>query len=162
MQKYFSKIDRQNIAMPIGEAFKRKINKIYKDKKIGLEHLKGRAEIEPDLDGFWGFDRHSMNSQCCKMGIPSIQLEIPPDFRKNMADSDKMIEEWAQAIIEIYHEVVVPTWVNKTTSLTMNPRLAKLYTDQNLNNNEIEMLSKEHQKVDRWATSDFKMSKHVF
>ena len=62
MQKYFNKADRQTIVEPLGNAFRKKINKIYKDKKIGLEHLKGRAEIEPDLDGFWGFDRHSMNS----------------------------------------------------------------------------------------------------
>ena len=115
MQNYMTKKDQVNIVHPLSMAFKKKINRIYKDKKIGLDHLKGRAEIDPDLDGFWGYDRHSMNSQCSKMGIPSLQLEIPPDFRKNLADSDKMIELWATAIIEMYNEVIVPTWALKTT-----------------------------------------------
>ena len=62
----------------------------------------------------------------------------------------------------MYEEVVVPNWENKSTCLTVNPKLASLYEDQNLNNQEIEQLSRELQKVDRWAMSDFKMSKHVF
>jgi hypothetical protein len=99
MNNYFTKADRENVVEPLGKSFKKKINKIYKDKKVGLDHLKGRAEIDPDLDGFWGYNRHSMNSQCSKAGIPSLQLEIPPDFRKNLADSDKMIDAWATAII---------------------------------------------------------------
>ena len=54
-----------------------------------------------------------MSSQNCKLGIPSIQLELPPQIRHHLANCPDMIRKWAKLIVEIYNEIIVPNWENR-------------------------------------------------
>ena len=47
---------------PLYTAFRKKINKVYKGLRIGGDGLKGRVEIDPDLQGWFAYDIHSMSS----------------------------------------------------------------------------------------------------
>ena len=49
MQMYFKKEDQELIVEPISKAFKKKFKPIYKGLEVGLDKLKGRIEIDPDL-----------------------------------------------------------------------------------------------------------------
>lgn len=106
---------------PIYTAFRKKINKVYKGMKIGSDGLKGRVEIDPELAGWFAWDIHSMSSQCAKLGVPTLQLELGPDFRFHLVNNDFMIHQWAKAIVEIYNEVVVANWSKFITPITVNP-----------------------------------------
>ena len=46
---YFKKEDQELIVEPISKAFKKKFKPIYKGLEVGLDKLKGRIEIDPDL-----------------------------------------------------------------------------------------------------------------
>ena len=58
--------------------------------------------------------------------------------------------------------MIVPNWPQLKTPITVNPNLAEKVTDSNLSEQDVVDLSKELLKVDRWAKSDFRMSKYVF
>jgi len=51
-----------------------------------------------------------MSSQASRLGIPSFQLELEPDVRKNLATSKEMQQAWAKMIVEIYTNIIVPYW----------------------------------------------------
>ena len=87
---------------------KASFDKIYENKKFGPLLVTPVVDLQPFLKGFFGYDRHTMNSQACKLGIPSMQLELAPEVRENLAKDDKMIKMWAQAIVQLYLEVIVP------------------------------------------------------
>lgn len=62
MEKYLDKKDQEVMVEPIYQAFKTKINKVYKGLKIGKDQLKGRVEIDPELQGWFSWEIHSMSS----------------------------------------------------------------------------------------------------
>lgn len=62
MEKYFKKEDQEVMVEPIYTAFRKKINKVYKGMKIGSDGLRGRVEIDPELQGWFAWDIHSMSS----------------------------------------------------------------------------------------------------
>lgn len=72
MKNYMSKKDQDTIVEPISQFILKTFNQIYANEKIGPDSIQPVVELEPKLKGFFGYDRHTMNSQACKLGIPSL------------------------------------------------------------------------------------------
>ena len=54
----------------------------------------------PEFQGQWkNSDVHSMSTQSSLIGIPSFQIELPPDVRYQMGNDQNLIKKWAEAII---------------------------------------------------------------
>lgn len=48
-----------------------------------------------------------------------------------------MITKWAEAIVKIYKNVIVPKWKKKVTPVRANPKLASQVVDSNLLTKEV-------------------------
>ena len=81
MKNYMVEEDQKTLVNPIIDAVEKNFNEIYQDIRVGINQIKTEVETDPYLKGFWGDNRHTMNSQASKLGIPSLQLELAPDIR---------------------------------------------------------------------------------
>ena len=82
-------------------------------------------ETDPQLHGFWGYDYHTMTSQCSEMGIPTFQLEMPPHVRVHLAESPQMLKKFAELIVNVYNNMIVPDWeTTKETPILYRPNYA--------------------------------------
>ena len=148
LKNYFSgQSDQKKIVDPLKRAFFKKMTAAYEDTyPAGVEV---EVDVDPEyLQGFQGWNIHTMTSQNCKLGIPSIQLELPPQIRHHLANSPEMITRWAKVIVEIYNEVIVPNWQSKQIKTTMQPSLADKVETQDLTNMQLQQLEKDFLKWD--------------
>ena len=93
-----------------------KLNKVTRGLKVGRHKVEWNTDC--DLHGYWGEPECSPNTmvtQWCLLGITSVQLEIPRSLRKLIANSNKLIQALAKAILEIYSELIVPLWKERET-----------------------------------------------
>lgn len=61
MDSYFYEDDTE-FCESLTEALCDGIDKIYKGKELGTRKVKPRAEVDPYLHGFWGYELHTMSS----------------------------------------------------------------------------------------------------
>lgn len=47
------------------------------------------------------------------LGIPAVQFEMPPALRQQLVKDTELSRRFAQAIKEVYEEVVVPWWQSR-------------------------------------------------
>lgn len=62
LKHYMTKKDQTTIVTPISDYLNKTFNDMYKDEKIGPDQVTPVVELEPKLKGFFGYDRHTMNS----------------------------------------------------------------------------------------------------
>ena len=90
-------------------------------KKVGVEG-------DPYLCGLWGHDcEHTLSHQSVRLGVPAFQLEAPRSLRAALMKEEDALDRMAEAIINVYQNVVVPVeeekgLVNNAASLPIgNP-----------------------------------------
>lgn len=69
------------------------------------------VQTEPKLDGFrpeW----HTMAMQSAMLGVPSVQLELPPHLRDRLVCDAELMRLFANCISKVFHETVVPWWLS--------------------------------------------------
>merc|ERR1711865_892043 len=69
------------------------------------------VQTEPKLDGFrpeW----HTMSMQSALLGVPSVQLELPPHLRDRLVYDAELMRSFANGISKVFHETVVPWWLS--------------------------------------------------
>lgn len=67
------------------------------------------VQTEPKLDGFrpeW----HTMSMQSAMLGVPSVQLELPPHLRDRLVCDAELMRLFANCISKVFYETVVPWW----------------------------------------------------
>jgi len=87
------------------------------------------TDPNPKLHGFWGDrtfktknpDPATMSHQSILLGIPAVQLEMPPALRRRLADDSELLRLFAETIYRAYSEVVLPWWprLNRPTMLQL-------------------------------------------
>ena len=50
------------------------------------------------------------------LGIPAVQFEMPPALRQQLVRDVELSRRFAQAIKEVYEELVVPWWRNRAAA----------------------------------------------
>ena len=146
----------------MAKLFDKHIKSIYKNTLIQPRGYRPRAELDPYLHGFWGEDLHTMTSQASMMGIPTFQLEIPSETRPHLAKNPEIMKGWARMIVDIYQNVIVPTWNMKETQTNFKKNLAAAVKEYEFSNQELLTLSEEYLAADKWSWIDSKMKKIVF
>lgn len=136
---YWDDKDRPFFVYKMREHLGHNIDKIYEgiELKAANGTRKPRAEIDPFLHGFWGTDYHTMTSQSSIMGIPTFQFEMPPHVRSHLARNDEMLKKWAQIIVDLYQNLLVPQWIKKETPILYNPTWADKVQEQTFKKKEI-------------------------
>jgi len=91
--------------------------KKYLDKALtshGVTNGKGqplKVDSKPTLNGFWGKQKlKTLSHQSALLGIPSIQLEVPPRLRQRFIDKPELYTAFAAAISQAFQEVIIPWW----------------------------------------------------
>ena len=85
------------------------------------------------------------------MGIPTFQFEMPPHVRSHLAENDDMLKKWAQIIVDLYKNMIVPQWSKKLTPILYNPTLADKVIEQTFKKKEIELLTEEYHASDEYS-----------
>lgn len=74
------------------------------------------------------------------MGMTGFQLEIPRSLRAMIGRDEKLRTDFAQIIVELYEEVIVPGWKarhNQLPIMQIDPSLAEKVVDQDPNIEEL-------------------------
>lgn len=76
----------------------------------GIKFGKHECEFDtdPNLHGYWGCDIHTMTEQAIKLGIPSIQLEIPFTVRRKLFKDQALRTKFQLLIKQLYETVIIP------------------------------------------------------
>ena len=72
------------------------------------------------------------------------------------------MKAWARAIVDVYTQVIVPTWENKKKKTQMNSKLASMVTETPLNTINLIHLGSEFLAADKKSWQDRELKKQVF
>ena len=70
-----------------------------------------------------------MTEQAIKLGIPSLQLEIPREIRDELFTNPELFKAFADGIEKFYKKIVVPYYSEKTVELKISKELALNYEE---------------------------------
>lgn len=87
------------------EYFLRGFGKLFEGLKIG--NFQPKCNCDPYLNGLWGGNIATMNEQAVKLGIPSVQLEIPRKMRNLLDKDDKFKQGFLEVLVGAYRDVIV-------------------------------------------------------
>jgi len=57
--------------------------------------------MDPFLCGCWADGQQTMVQQGVKLGIPSLQIEMPLKMRKELVSNKRLIENLAESLVNI-------------------------------------------------------------
>lgn len=68
-------------------------------------NFKFDVDMDPFLCGCWADGQQTMVQQGVKLGIPSLQIEMPLKMRKELVGNRRLIENLAESLVNIYGEI---------------------------------------------------------
>merc|ERR1712025_1521333 len=103
------------------------------------------------MNGFWaGREMTTMSHQAVMLGIPAVQLEMPPAVRERLVVDPSFTDAFAAGLAYCYHNVVVPWW--STRAKESIPWPASLAFNEDLARNVVEVqIQPEHVGFDDWT-----------
>ena len=79
---------------------------------------------------------------------------MPPHIRAHLAENDEILKKWAQIIVDLYQNLLVPKWNEKVTPIKYFPNLADKVYEQVFTKNQIEKLTEEYHASDKYSLND--------
>lgn len=69
------------------------------------------VDCHPTLHGYWGEGTvATLSHQSVSLGIPAVQLEMPPSLRGRLVEDVELARLFGSAISRIYRETITPWW----------------------------------------------------